>query len=47
MLQKAGLSIAVKNATQEVKDVCDIILDVDHNNSPITYLVNNILKTED
>lgn len=47
MLKEAGLSIAVKNAVKEVKDVCDVILDVDHNNSPITYLIENIIKTED
>ncbi|MBQ6560304.1 MAG: HAD family phosphatase [Erysipelotrichaceae bacterium] len=40
MLQMAGLSVAVANAAEEIKNDCDVILKADHNHSPVTEIIN-------
>lgn len=47
MIQKAGLGIGVKNATQEIINDCDVILDSTNNESPITEIYERYIKTED
>ncbi|MBR4462305.1 MAG: HAD family phosphatase [Erysipelotrichaceae bacterium] len=43
MLKMAGFSIAVANASEEIKKDCDAVLDADHNHSPITEIVRKYL----
>ncbi len=43
MLKAAGLSVAVANASDEIKKDCDVILDADHNHSPMTEIIRNYL----
>ncbi len=43
MLRMAGLSIAVANASEDIKKDCDVVLEADHNHSPITEIVSKYL----
>lgn len=44
MIKNAGLGIAMKNASQEVKNAADIITEKDNNNSGVAFELKKILK---
>ena len=44
MLKAAGLSLAVANAVEEIKNDCDDILDADLNHSPLTEIINKYFQ---
>ena len=44
MLEAAGLGIGVANASAEIRDVCDVILQSDNDHSPITEIIERFIK---
>ena len=44
MIKNAGLGVAVNNAVELIKQNADVILESDHNNSPITELIDRFVK---
>ncbi|MBO7215251.1 MAG: HAD family phosphatase [Clostridia bacterium] len=43
MIERAGLSFAVSNATQEIKQVADIVLPVSNDENAVKYIIENYL----
>ena len=44
LIKKSGLGIGVNNVIESVKPYCDVILDSDNNNSPITEIVDKFIN---
>ena len=41
MIEQAGLSMAVSNATSEIKELADIVLPVSNDEDAISYIIEN------
>lgn len=46
MIKEAGLGVAVSNAVELIKENADVILQSDHNSSPISELIDKYIKNE-
>ena len=47
ILEEAGLAIGVANAVEQIRDVCDVILESDNNHSPICEIITRFIQKED
>jgi hydroxymethylpyrimidine pyrophosphatase-like HAD family hydrolase len=44
MIKNAGLGIAMKNGSVFVKDVADIVIEYDNNQSGVAHILNEIFN---
>ena len=47
ILIDAGLAAGVANAVEQIRDICDVILDSDNNHSPMSEIIDRFIKKED
>ena len=44
LIENAALGVSVANGSKKLKEASDVVLDLDNNNDPVCYVIENIIE---